>query len=240
MARACASDTIAFVPCSPGDPNTVPSPIAVDGTAGSGKSTLGTALARRYGFTLFDTGVTYRAFTLLALERRIPASDEDACVELVRSTAFRVGGQEETRIWIDGNEVTHRLREPLVEAAVSDYSAIAGVREVMVALQREIAMASPSVVVGRDIGTVVLPDAPVKLYLTASADERAKRRALQAGTWGQQQDAADASDDIKRRDSIDSTRGGLSQPPDATVIDTTDLTPEGVLVRAIEVIECAK
>jgi CMP/dCMP kinase len=224
--------------CSAKDHRVAPSPIAIDGTAASGKSTLGAALARRYGFVLFDTGVTYRAFTLAAIEAGIPATDIERCTSLARELDVRIAGSESTRIWVNGEEVTHRLREPAVEAAVSDYSAIAGVREVMVRVQRDVAAASPSVVVGRDIGTVVLPQAPVKFFLVASDEVRAQRRSAQAGEWGQQQDLSAASGDIGRRDGIDSTRGALREPEDAVRIDTTTLTPEEVLEQAIEVIEC--
>ncbi len=213
-------------------------PIAIDGTAAAGKSTLGVALARRYGYTLFDTGVTYRAFTLLALREGVPADDEAACVELARRADLRIEGQDETRVWIEDEDVTGRLRDAAVEASVSEYSAIGGVREVMVALQREIALRNPCVVVGRDIGTVVLPDAPVKFFLTASDETRADRRAAQAGTWGQRQDARAATTDIIRRDRIDSTRGALRQPEGAIVIDTTEISPEAVVRQAVEVIEC--
>lgn len=213
-------------------------PIAIDGTAGSGKSTLATALARRYGLVVFDTGVTYRAFTLVALERDISADDEAACTALARELEMRIEGQDATRIWVNGTEVTGRLREPAVEAAVSGYSAIPDVRKIVVEMQRKVSLERPSVVVGRDIGTVVLPDAPVKFFLVASDEERGRRRALQAGEWGHQQDAAAATGDIGRRDSIDSTRGGLRQPEDAVVIDTTALDPDAVLRRAVEVIEC--
>ncbi len=228
------------MPCTAHQRRTPPFPIAIDGTAGAGKSTLGAALAKRYGYRLFDTGVTYRAYTLAALERAVPAADEHACVALARELEMHVEGQDESRIWIDGQEVTRRLREPAVEASVSEYSAIPGVRQVMVTMQRDIAERAPSVVVGRDIGSAVLPEAPVKLFLTASDEERARRRAEQSGSWGLQRDPDQASGDINRRDTVDSTRGGLRRPPDAVEIDTTTLTPEQVVARAVEVIECGR
>jgi cytidylate kinase len=203
---------------------------------------VGAALAARYGFLLLDTGVTYRAFTLAALERGVPAADEARCSALALELDFEVTGTSETRISVDGQDVTSRLREPAVEAAVSDYSAIAGVRDVMVALQRRVAERGPAVVVGRDIGTVVLPLAPVKLFLTASDESRAERRAAQAGEWGTAQDADGASRDIGQRDRIDSARATapLKAADDAVVIDTTAMPIEAVIARAIEVIECAR
>lgn len=146
----------------------------------------------------------------------------------------------ETRITIDGVDVTPRLRERQVERAVSDYSKIAGVREVMVSLQRRVAAETPAVVVGRDIGTVVLPGAPVKFFMTASESERATRRAAQAAEWGETQDAAGATSDIAHRDRVDTSRktAPLAQAADAVVLDTTSLDPAQVVARALEVIGC--
>lgn len=223
-----------------GDARPAPWPVAIDGPAASGKSTVGAALARRYGFRVFDTGVTYRAFTLAAIERSVAATDEAGCAALAAALSMRIAGDTETRIWVDGDEVTSRLREPAVEQAVSAYSAIADVREVMVRVQRQLATEAPCVVIGRDIGTVVLPEAPVKLYLVASDAARAERRSQQAGGWGQVQDAATASRDIQGRDRIDSTRAAapLQAAADAIVIDSTDMTLDEVLARAVEVVEC--
>lgn len=218
----------------------MPTPIAIDGGAATGKSTLGAALAERFGLLLFDTGVTYRGFTAVALERGVPASDESRCVALAQSLLIEISGAMETRITIDGVDVTPRLRERQVERAVSDYSKIAGVREVMVSLQRRVAAETPAVVVGRDIGTVVLPGAPVKLFMTASESARATRRAAQATEWGETQDAAGATSDIAHRDRVDSSRktAPLAQAADAVVLDTTSLDPDQVVARALEVIGC--
>ena len=222
------------------EPCSVPTPIAIDGGAATGKSTLGAALAARFGLLLFDTGVTYRGFTVVALDRDVPATDEEECTALARSLAIEISGVLETRIRIDGDDVTPRLRERAVERAVSDYSKITGVREVMVALQRRVAAETPAIVVGRDIGTVVLPDAPVKFFITASEEERARRRAVQASLWGETQDVTVAGNDIAHRDRIDSSRitAPLSRAADAVEIDTTALSADEVLAAALEVIGC--
>lgn len=220
----------------------LPPVIAIDGPAASGKSSLGAALAARLGYLLFDTGITYRGFTVVALERGIPASDGPACEQLARALEIQILGERESRIVIDGVDVTPRLREPAVEAGVSAYSAIPGVREVMVAKQREVAARGGVVVVGRDIGTVVLPGAPVKLYLEASSEVRARRRSSQAATWGMRQDPGEAARDIEGRDAVDTSRATspLRAAPDAVVIDTTDLALEEVVAKAWEVIACSR
>lgn len=218
-----------------------PDVITIDGPAASGKSSVGAALAFRYNMQLFDTGMTYRAFTHFAIQRGIAWDDVDACGELARSLDMRLEGRVETELWVDGQDVTDQLRSPDVEARVSEYSAIPAVREAMVALQRAIAARARCVVVGRDIGTVVLPDAKVKLFLTADEGERARRRSQQAGDWGQAQDTTAANRDIAHRDKVDSTRATSPLRPalDAVIIDTTSLTLDEVIARAIEVVECA-
>lgn len=219
---------------------TAPAPIAIDGPAASGKSTVGAALASRYGFLMLDTGATYRAFTLAALQHGIRSREKARCAALAARLRMEVQGDGETRISVDGVDVTDRLREPAIEHNVSAFSAIPGVRVVMVELQRRIAGAQPAVVIGRDIGTVVLPDAPVKLFLTASDESRAQRRAVQSSQWGAVQESADARTDIEQRDRTDRSRrtSPLKAAPDAIVIDTTDMTLDEVIARAIEVVEC--
>lgn len=219
-----------------------PAPIAIDGPAASGKSTVGAALARRYGFRVLDTGVTYRAFALAAFERGVRPRDRARCVALAENLRLEVTGDTETRVAVDGIDITDRLREPAVEHSVSAYSAIPGVRRVMVELQRRVAREHRSVVIGRDIGTVVLPEAPVKLFLTASDESRARRRAVQAEQWGTAQDNAGARADIEQRDRVDTSRSSspLKSAADAVVIDTTNLTLDEVIARAIQVVECAR
>ncbi len=218
-----------------------PTPIAIDGPAASGKSTLGKAIADRFGYLLLDTGLMYRAVTLAAVRRGVPAEDA-AAAAMLSKIDLHVTADPDTFIWLDGENVTARLRDTEVEANVSAYSALPSVREAMVRQQREIAArGGGAVLVGRDIGTVVLPDAPVKFYLQASDAARAHRRSLQAGEWGQQQRDSDAARDIAARDKTDSTRTVSPMRPadDAVVIDTTDLGLEEVIGMAMERLECA-
>ena len=202
---------------------------------------LGQALAERLGYVFLDTGLMYRAFTLAALRAKIPASDERACEGLANMLDLRVLASLDTHILLGTEDVTPRLRDSEVEANVSAYSAIPGVREVMVAKQREVAESGPAILAGRDIGTVVLPDAPLKFYLEASDEARAQRRSRQAGHWGRQQEAHEAHRDITGRDVVDSGRktSPLRPAADAVVIDTTQLTVAEVIEFAMEKVRCA-
>ncbi len=216
-------------------------PIAIDGPAASGKSSVGRALARALGFAFLDTGLMYRAFTHAALRAGVPPTDSPACEALAGAIRLGVEAGEDTRITLDGADVTARLRDPDVERAVSAYSAIPGVREAMVRQQRVIAAAGRAILAGRDIGTVVLPEAPVKLFLTASEGERARRRSGQSGDWGRAQPPAASRADIANRDQIDSSRAAspLRPAPDATVVDTSEMSLEAVVAFALEQVRCA-
>lgn len=217
----------------------LPNPIAIDGPAASGKTSVGQALAVRFGYRFLDTGMTYRALTLVALRQRVPPSDAAGCAAVAESLDLHFA-PDGSRVYLGQEDITEIIRGPDVEANVSAYSAIPAVREVMVRLQRRFAEAGPAVLAGRDIGTVVLPTAPLKFYLLASEEARAKRRSLQAGTWGTNQQAEDARRDIAGRDLIDSTRATspLSAAPDAIVIDTTELTLEELIAMVVEKVEC--
>ena len=213
-----------------------PHPIAIDGAAASGKTTLGRALAERLGYAFLDTGLMYRAVALAALRASVAADDGAACTALAANVEMELVVGVDTRISLAGEDVTDSLRAPEVEAAVSGYSAVAGVRAEMVARQRAFAESRPAVLAGRDIGTVVLPDAPVKLFLQASTAARAQRRGMQASEWGSEQTAGEASRDIRGRDEIDSSRATspLREPEGAIVIDTTELDPEAMIALALE------
>ena len=216
--------------------DSLPATIAIDGPAASGKSMLGQALAQRLKYVFLDTGRMYRAFTLAAILGEVPPGDRQACAELAASGRIRVVPGVDSRVLLDGVDVTDLLREPAVEGNVSAYSAIPAVREAMVALQREVAAAGSAILAGRDIGTVVLPNAPLKLYLDASQAARARRRSAQAA-----QGESEAHRDISGRDRIDSTRQAspLAIATDAIVIDTTGMAPDEVIAAAMEKIRCA-
>ncbi len=211
----------------------LPSPIAIDGPSASGKSTAAAELRRVFGYLVIDTGMTYRAFTAVALNHGVAATDARGCEALARTLHLSL---EDDRVFADSVDVTDELRSPEVEANVSAYSAIPAVREAMVAVQRRAGAAPRCVVVGRDIGTVVFPEAPLKFYLDASAEARAARRSKQAPAWGVRQDAREASRDIGRRDAIDTTRRASPLRPadDAILIDTTEMDEAALLERVVE------
>ena len=221
------------------DPH-LPAPIAIDGPAASGKSALGAALAVRFGYRFLDTGLMYRAFTLAALRANVPAENAD-CLRFGSELALTLHHRDwDTRVLIDGEDVTDLLRDPQVEANVSRYSALRPVREQMVRQQREFAAGTPAILAGRDIGTVVLPNAPLKFYLEASEEARASRRSTQASQWGHTQATSRAHQDIIARDVADSTRevSPLRPAADAIVIDTTHITLTQVIAIAAERVAC--
>lgn len=238
--RKQSRGSMAAAPEAPGMEFRYPHPIAIDGPAASGKSTLARALVERFGYVLLDTGLMYRAIALAALRAEAPPGDTAACAELAQSGILQLAVEgREARVLLGEEDVTDLLRAPEVEGAVSDYAAIAEVRRELVAQQRLFAAQQPSLLVGRDIGSVVLKDAPVKLYLQASEAVRAERRGEQAAEWGGRQSASEAGRDIVGRDRIDSTRAAspLVVPEGALVIDTGELDADAMIARAIEVIE---
>jgi cytidylate kinase len=211
--------------------------IAIDGPAASGKSTVGETLAERLNYLYLDTGVMYRAVTWAALERDISAEDEEATTRLAEQIRIEINeateddGRQYT-ILVDGVDVTWAIRTPAVDAHVSTVSAHPGVRQALVPKQRRVALEEPVVMVGRDIGTVVLPHADLKIYLDASVEERARRR------WEELQDRGksdvvyhDVLESMRRRDRIDTNRDASPLRPaeDAVIIDTTDLSEKEVV-----------
>jgi len=214
----------------------LPDTIAIDGPAASGKTTVGSAIARKFGYLFLDTGLMYRAVTLAAIRAHAEPTSA-AAKQLLRTLRLSVRATANgTHVFLGQEDVTYLLREPEVERHVSDYSAVPEVREEMVRQQREIAAEGRAVLAGRDIGTVVLPDAPLKLYLDASESARATRRGEQAT-----QKAEEARRDIANRDAIDSTRAvsPLRPASDAFVIDTTNMTLDEVVQLALEKVACA-
>ncbi|MGH2463390.1 MAG: (d)CMP kinase [Candidatus Limnocylindria bacterium] len=202
--------------------------VAVDGTSGSGKSTIGRALAERIGARFVDTGLLYRSVALAALEAGIDPDDEAALARLARTARIKVhrpepaAPDEAERVTLNGRDVTGHLREPRIERAVPTVSRHAAVRQAMLKVQRDAARGQDTVMVGRDIGTVVLPDAELKVFLTASVETRARRRAAQMGRPDR---VAAYRREIENRDRTDSTRpvAPLRRAPDAMVLDTGEL-----------------
>lgn len=209
--------------------------IAVDGPAGTGKSSVSRGLARALGARYLDTGAMYRIVTLAVLRSGIDPSDGDAVAAAADEVELAVGyDPDEDRCLLAGEDVSAEIRGDAVTRAVSAVSAVPAVRARLVDLQRRLADGSGSVVVeGRDIGTVVLPDADVKIFLTASAEERARRRNVQNIDSGLTDDYASVLADVRRRDHLDSTRAvsPLRAAADAVVVDTSDMTETEVVAH---------
>ncbi len=213
-----------------------PSTIAIDGPAASGKSTIGRLLAGELNYLYLDTGVMYRAIAWIALSRGIPIEDEAAVTRLAEQVQLQVlpptvdDGRDVT-VLADGQDITWQIRQPEVERVVSPVSAYAGVRRALTQQQRRIGQAGRVVMVGRDIGTVVMPDADLKIYLDAAVRTRAQRRYAERIARGEDADPAQVLEEMRRRDRIDSSRqhAPLAAAPDAIVVDTTDLTIEEVM-----------
>jgi cytidylate kinase len=219
-------------------PSTIASTIAIDGPAASGKSTVGELLAQHLGYLYFDTGVMYRAVTWVALSRDISIEDEAAVTSLAERLRIDVtpptanDGRQYT-VLADGIDVTWAIRTPEVDANVSPVSAYPSVRRALVAQQRRVAAGGRVVMVGRDIGTIVLPDADLKLYLDANVEERARRRWREVRARGEEAGYEPMLAAMRRRDEIDSHRvvSPLRVADDAIVVDTTDLSIEEVLAE---------
>ena len=197
--------------------------VAIDGPAGAGKSTVARALAERLGFRYLDTGAMYRALTWLAMQRGLDLGDADSLAQLANEQPVMFAGDD--RVSIAGTDVTSSIRETRVDRMVPVVARHPAVREVMRERQRQLGRDGDVVIEGRDIGTVVVPDAEVKVYLVADRDERAKRRMAERPGIG-----ADAlATDLRLRDESDAAR--MRPAPDATEIDTTDLEVEDVVDR---------
>jgi CMP/dCMP kinase len=201
--------------------------IAIDGPAGAGKSSVARAVAAALDFTYLDSGAMYRCVALVGLERGADLDAAEAMGELAASLRIGLAGD---RVELDGRDVSAAIREPRVSEASSRVSVHPPVREAMVARQRELIAAGRYVAEGRDIGTVVSPEAPLKVFLTASAEERARRRAAQTG-----EDEAEVLAAQRERDARDETRehSALRPADDAVEIDTTGLALEEVVDRII-------
>ena len=225
----------------------VPSTITIDGPAASGKSTLGARLAQALGYLYFDTGVMYRAVTWVALQRQIDITDEASISRLAEQISIdirpptRLDGRA-ADVLADGQDVTWEIRRPEVDANVSPVSAYAGVRASLTVQQRRIGLRGKVVMVGRDIGTVVLPEADLKIYLDASAQERARRRYTELLGRGETADYYHILAVIQSRDQIDSTRqvAPLRAASDAIVLDSDALDADQVLQRVQSLVDAAR
>jgi cytidylate kinase len=216
---------------------------AIDGPSASGKSTVGYLVAQRLGYPFLDTGATYRALTWLALQRGIDPEDEEALGRMAEEVEMELGppapgSSERCDIWVDGEDLTPRLRRPEVEAAVSLVSRASRVRRALVALQRKLA-GRRVVMAGRDIGTVVLPKADLKVYLDASVKERTRRRQEESAATGRPASEDDIREGILLRDRIDSGRedSPLRPAEDSVIISTDGLDRDQVVEKVLALVE---
>ncbi len=208
--------------------------VALDGPSGTGKSSVATRVAQRLGARYLDTGAMYRAATWAVLRAGVDPTDATAVISVVDSVRIEIGTDpDHPAITVDGTPVDRPIRGAEVTAAVSAVSAIPAVRHRLVAMQQEIIGCGGIVVEGRDIGTVVAPEAEPKIFLTASADARARRRSRQ-----DRQAVATVSADLDRRDRFDSSRAAspLRQADDAVLVDTTDLSLDQVVDRVLSLV----
>ena len=210
---------------------TPPPVIAIDGPAGAGKSTVARALARRLGFFLLDTGAIYRAVALSASRAGVAFSDGPRLAEIARALPIRF--DEAGKVWLRDEDVSKAIRTPEMSQGASTVSAHPEVRDALLELQRTLAQAGGCVVEGRDIGTVVLPWAPVKIFLTASPEVRARRRYDELRQKGISVDYEETLRELKERDHRDSTRpvAPLKQADDAVPVDTSNLAQDQVIAQ---------
>lgn len=215
--------------------------IAIDGPAGAGKSTVSKLLAKKKGFLYIDTGAMYRALTLKAITRNISATDPAKLIKLSQETEIDLKNESDgtLKVFLDGLDVTIQIREPRISRLVSDIAKIEEIRRVMVKLQRKLGALGECVLDGRDIGTVVFPDADRKFYIDAQFSERVRRRYDELKASGANVSMADVEADLQNRDTIDSTRrcAPLKKAEDAIYVDTTDMTIDEVVDTLLKHIE---
>jgi cytidylate kinase len=210
--------------------------IAIDGPSGVGKGTVSKAVARALSYRHVDTGAMYRAVGWAALQNALSLTDEPAVSALAESLQLNV---EDGRVVVDGTDITRAVRTPEIDKAATAVARMPKVREILVARQRALGRERGVVMEGRDIGTVVFPDADVKIYLDASPEERARRRAADPAHGGGPQELAAVATALAARDKIDSTRpvSPLIMAPDAVLVDTTDIPVDAVVERVMQIVE---
>ncbi|MFA6610045.1 MAG: (d)CMP kinase [Candidatus Omnitrophota bacterium] len=213
--------------------------IAIDGPAGSGKSTVSKKVARSLGLLYIDTGAMYRSLTLKAMKHSIDLGNESALTDLARSTRIDLKEADRLEVFMDGDNVTDLIRTPEVTNNIKYIACVPGVRHEMVKLQRLMGKRDGAVMEGRDITTVVFPDADYKFYLDADADERARRRHKELIESGQRVELNIIKEDVIARDKSDFTRsvGPLVKASDAIVIDTTGLSIDEVVNKILAYIK---
>jgi cytidylate kinase len=209
--------------------------VAIDGPAGAGKSTVAREVARALGYRYLDSGAMYRAVALQAIERSVDVADHEGLATLAHAARIEL---DDDKVLLDGTDVTERIRDGDVTSAVSKVSAHPHVRAALVDTQRAVGEKGNVVVEGRDIGSAVFPDADVKVFLTASLDERARRRAVQRGAATDDGTIERVAADIAARDAADSGRAvsPLVQAPDAVVVDSTGRPIEDVVAEIVALV----
>lgn len=216
--------------------------IAIDGPASAGKSTVAKLVAAKLNYVYCDTGAMYRSVTWLALHENVALTDTAKLGELAHTMQLRFEPGEVQGVFVNGTDVTEAIRTPEIAANVSTVAAVPAVREALTKLQRDIATANPVVMDGRDIGTTVLPDAPVKIFLVASVHERALRRYKENVAKGIACDLAELEQQIAERDHKDETRkvSPLVQAKDAQLVDTTALSIDQVVEKILAIVAAKK
>ena len=219
--------------------------ITIDGPAGAGKSTTAREVARRLGFKLVDTGALYRGLAWAVRQSGVSPTDDAGLGRLLaRTTVELTGGVElaDARVLVDGRDVTAEIRSPEVSMLTSTLTALRPVRDKMTPLQRSLAAAGGVVLEGRDTGSVVCPDAEVKVYLDADLAERARRRLAELAARGVPVDYESVREDVAVRDRQDTERelAPLRTPPGAIIVDSTALSPEAVVLRILDAVEQAR
>lgn len=209
--------------------------IAIDGPAGAGKSTIAKLLSERLGITYMDTGAMYRALTWKLLNKSVDLNDEKLVANIAKDTVMQINQED---IVLDGQTLKNEIREDIVNQNVSEVARIAEVREILVDLQRKMSQDISIVMDGRDIGTHVLPNADYKIFLTASIDERAKRRALELNKKGFKTNIEDIKEGIEHRDKIDTERKASPLKPaeDAIIVDSTSKSIDTVIDELMNIV----